>query len=50
MPQLKLIEPSLTLQEVAENFNQWRSTRKKKGTTPINLKDQAFSGICLSDR
>lgn len=43
MPQLKLIESGLSLEQVTENFAKWRSTRKKKGVTPKDLKEQAFS-------
>lgn len=32
-----------TLDQVAESFRQWRSTRKKRGHTPTRLIDQAIS-------
>lgn len=41
-PQVTPSEPTLSLKSVADHFNQWRSTRVKRGKIPEELMEQAF--------
>ena len=45
MSPVKLVKPSLSLEQVSNNFSHWRTTRIKRGKIPVELMEQAFALI-----